>query len=65
MMRFAAEALRARGVPSSRIWVSLERNMKCAVGLCGRCQLGPAFVCKDGPVFPYDHAERLLAVREI
>jgi len=65
MMRFAAEALRARGVPAARIWVSLERNMKCAVGLCGRCQLGPTFVCKDGPVFSYDRAERLLAVREL
>jgi NAD(P)H-flavin reductase len=65
MMRFAAEALRARGVPPARIWVSLERNMKCAAGLCGRCQVGPAFVCKDGPVFPWDVAERLLAVREL
>jgi NAD(P)H-flavin reductase len=39
--------------------------MKCAVGLCGHCQLGAAFVCKDGPVFRYDVAERLLAVREL
>jgi NAD(P)H-flavin reductase len=65
MMRFAAEALRGRGVPGTQIWVSLERNMKCAVGLCGHCQLGAAFVCKDGPVFRYDVAERLLAVREL
>ena len=65
MMRFAAEALRARGVPSARIFVSLERNMKCAVGWCGHCQLGAAFVCRDGPVFGYDVAERLLAIREL
>jgi len=65
MMRFAAEALRARGVPAARIWLSLERNMKCAVAWCGHCQLGATFVCKDGPVFPYDVAERLLAVREL
>jgi len=65
MMRFAAAALLARGVPSGRIWLSLERNMKCAAGLCGRCQLGAAFVCKDGPVFSWDRAERLLAVREL
>jgi NAD(P)H-flavin reductase len=65
MMRFAAAALGVRGVPSGRIFLSLERNMKCAVGLCGRCQLGAAFVCKDGPVFSFDHAERLLAVREL
>ena len=40
-----------RGVPPERDYVSLERNMKCAVGLCGHCQFGPTFVCKDGPVF--------------
>lgn len=64
MMRFAASALRARGVPAARVWTSLERNMKCAAGLCGRCQLGDVFVCKDGPVLPWDRAEPLLAVRE-
>jgi NAD(P)H-flavin reductase len=65
MIRFAAATLRARGVPAERIFVSLERNMKCAVALCGRCQLGPTFVCRDGPVFPWDRAERLLEVREL
>jgi len=65
MMRFAARALADRGVPRERIRVSMERNMKCAVGHCGHCQLGPAFVCRDGPVFPYDRAERMMAVREL
>jgi NAD(P)H-flavin reductase len=65
MMRFAADALRRRGLPPERIFVSLERNMKCAVGLCGRCQLGPAFVCKDGPVFSYATARPLLEGREL
>jgi NAD(P)H-flavin reductase len=65
MMRFAAQALAARGVPDERIFVSLERNMKCALGWCGHCQLGPAFVCKDGPVFPYARVQRLLTVREL
>jgi NAD(P)H-flavin reductase len=65
MMRFAADALRRRGVDEERVFVSLERNMKCAVGFCGHCQLGPAFVCKDGPVFPYARVQRLLALREI
>lgn len=64
MMRFTAEALRARGIPAASIWVSLERNMKCAVGWCGHCQLGASFVCKDGPVFSWDVAAGLLAVRE-
>jgi NAD(P)H-flavin reductase len=65
MMRFAAEALRRRGVADDRIHLSLERNMKCAVGICGHCQLGPTFVCKDGPVLPYPRVARLLALREI
>jgi NAD(P)H-flavin reductase len=65
MMRFAADALARRGVPESRIFVSLERNMQCAVGFCGHCQLGPSFVCKDGPVFPWPRVRGLLALREV
>ncbi len=53
MMRFAAIELEGRGLAPSQIYVSMERNMKCAVGHCGHCQFGPYFVCKDGPVFPY------------
>jgi NAD(P)H-flavin reductase len=51
MMRIAARTLRERGLPAERIFLSLERNMKCAVGLCGHCQLGPNFLCKEGPIF--------------
>ena len=65
MMRLTAEALQARGVPDDRIWVSLERNMKCAIGICGHCQLGPDFVCRNGPVFRYKEIRRYLAVREL
>jgi NAD(P)H-flavin reductase len=65
MMRFAARALAELGVPSERIWMSLERSMKCAVGTCGHCQFGPYFVCRDGPVFRLDTVEQLLAGREI
>jgi len=65
MMRFTAEALARRGITDDRIHLSLERNMKCAIALCGHCQLGPSFVCKDGPVFPYRHVKSLLALREI
>ncbi len=64
-MRFAADALDRRGVPAERIFVSLERNMKCAVGFCGHCQFGPSFVCKDGPVFAYARVAAPLAVREV
>jgi NAD(P)H-flavin reductase len=65
MMRFVASALREHGVDAQRIHVSLERNMKCAVGLCGRCQLGQRFICRDGAVFGFDRVESLLGVREL
>ncbi len=65
MMRFAAEALSSAGVASDRIWLSMERNMKCAVGLCGHCQWGPNFICRDGPVFPYDRIAGALNVKEL
>jgi len=65
MMRFAAVALRRRGVTAERVFVSLERNMKCAVGHCGHCQFGADFVCRDGPVFAYERVKRLLELREI
>lgn len=65
MMRFAALELQRRGVPADNVFLSLERNMKCGVGLCGHCQFGPAFVCKDGPVFRYDRIKDTLGRREI
>lgn len=65
MMRRSAEALGDIGVGHERIQVSLERNMKCAVGQCGRCQLAPMLLCRDGPVVTYDRAASLLAVREL
>jgi NAD(P)H-flavin reductase len=65
MMRFAAADLILRGVPSASVFLSMERNMKCAVGVCGHCQFGPAFVCKDGPVFAYPRIDTSLRIREI
>ena len=65
MMRFAVEALQRRGMSDDSMFVSLERNMKCGFGLCGHCQLGPFFVCKDGPVFRYDRVAERLRIREI
>jgi len=62
MMHFAVEGLKTRGLASEQIYVSLERNMKCALGHCGHCQLGPAFVCRDGPVFRHDRVAGLLRV---
>jgi len=65
MMRFAAMALDSAGVAPERIYVSMERNMKCAIGQCGHCQFGPALVCRDGAVMRYDRVSRLLTVREL
>ncbi|MFC5581132.1 FAD/NAD(P)-binding protein [Rhodanobacter terrae] len=64
MMRFTVGALRQAGVSAQRIHVSMERNMKCAIGLCGHCQFGPGFVCKDGPVMRFDRIAGIFAVRE-
>jgi NAD(P)H-flavin reductase len=64
MMRFAATALLGLGVPPERIRVSLERNMRCAIGWCGHCQLGPEFVCKEGPVRSWAQAAPLLSAKE-
>ncbi len=54
MMKAVVHDMQQRAVPGKRIWFSMERNMHCALGSCGRCQLGAKFVCKDGPVFNYD-----------
>lgn len=65
MMRYAALELVKRGMSEDDIFVSLERNMKCGIGLCGHCQLGPTFVCKDGPVYPFAQVRQLLQVAEV
>jgi NAD(P)H-flavin reductase len=65
MMTFVARALHARGLPSERIWVSMERNMQCGLGHCGHCQLGPFLICRDGPVLRLDAVERFTEVREL
>ncbi|TJY59292.1 Ni/Fe hydrogenase subunit gamma [Sinimarinibacterium sp. CAU 1509] len=65
MMRFCARSLHDEGVADDRIYLSMERNMKCAIGLCGHCQFGPSFICKDGPVMRYDTIADRLNVREL
>ncbi|MBW1696846.1 MAG: FAD/NAD(P)-binding protein [Deltaproteobacteria bacterium] len=65
MMWYTVEALQQRGVKSEDIFVSMERNMKCATGFCGRCQYGPNFICKDGPVFRYDRVEPIFRKAEV
>ncbi|MES2210286.1 MAG: 4Fe-4S dicluster domain-containing protein [Chloroflexota bacterium] len=51
MMGATADVLGDLGVPREHLWLTLERHMDCGVGLCGHCQFGPRFVCRDGPVF--------------
>ncbi len=65
MMRYAGRELESRGIPAARIFLSMERNMKCAVGFCGHCQMGPYFVCKDGPVFPFTRIKPYLDLYEL
>jgi NAD(P)H-flavin reductase len=64
MMRFSVLELQKRGLEPKDIYLSMERNMKCGVGLCGHCQLGGVFVCKDGPVFRYEQLKDLFSKRE-
>jgi NAD(P)H-flavin reductase len=65
MMRFSIAALQDAGVKAEAIYLSMERNMKCAIGLCGHCQFGPVFICRDGPVFRYDRIAALLRHKEL
>ena len=65
MMVSASEILIEKGFPTDRIFISMERHMKCAVGTCGHCQFGPYFVCKDGPIFAYSKMRYLLKVKEL
>jgi NAD(P)H-flavin reductase len=64
MMRFSVMGLNEAGMPDEAIYLSMERNMKCAIGLCGHCQWGPSFMCKDGPVFRHDRIRHLLPLKE-
>lgn len=59
MMRFVVHELLLRGMRPAQIYLSMERRMKCGVAHCGHCQLGPFYVCKDGPVFSYSQLRGL------
>ena len=65
MMRYAIPVLELEGVKAENIFISMERNMKCAIGHCGHCQFGPHFVCKEGAVFQYPKVADYLNVMEL
>lgn len=65
MMRYSVMSLNKLGVGNDRIYMSMERNMKCAIGLCGHCQYGGDFVCRDGPVFRFESIAQRFNIREI
>lgn len=65
MMRVVARELRDRGVPADDIWISMERNMKCGIGLCGHCQYGSDFLCWGGPIGTFAHFADRLRVSDI
>ena len=62
MMMYAIREALDREISADSIWMSLERNMNCAIGHCGHCQFGPHFACKDGPVLAYQRVARLLEI---
>lgn len=64
MIRFVIYEALARRVPKEQIYISMERNMKCALGFCGHCQFGPSFICKDGPVLSYAQVEPFFGVED-
>lgn len=65
MMRFSIQALQKLGLADSDIYLSMERNMHCAIGHCGHCQWGPNFICKDGPVFCFADINQWFYRREL
>lgn len=65
MMKYTVDELERRGLPNEQVYLSMERNMKCAIGFCGHCQYGPTFICKDGPVYPLPRIRPLLDRKEL
>ncbi|MBI5474986.1 MAG: FAD/NAD(P)-binding protein [Ignavibacteriae bacterium] len=65
MMKYTIDELERRGLGPDQVFLSMERNMKCAVGFCGHCQYGPTFICKDGPVFPLPRIRSLFDRKEL
>ncbi len=65
MMKFALIEILRFEIGEQDIFLSMERNMKCATGFCGHCQYGPYFLCKDGPIFSYGQIKKWLPIQEL
>ncbi len=65
MVKFSVIELSKKGVPLENIYVSMERHMKCSIGICGHCMFGPYFVCKDGPIFKYSSIKEFFERKEV
>lgn len=65
MLHAAVDELMKTQVNKGNIYLSMERNMECAVGFCGHCLYGPYFLCKDGPVFSYERIEKWFKIKEL
>ena len=59
MIKFTLAALKELGFKETQVYTTMELKMKCAVGKCGRCNIGSKYVCKDGPVFRFDQLDAL------
>jgi len=59
MIKFTLEALKKLGFGDEQIVTTLEKRMKCGVGICGRCNIGTSYVCQDGPVYTYAQLKKL------
>ncbi|OGP54199.1 MAG: hydrogenase [Deltaproteobacteria bacterium RBG_13_52_11] len=59
MIRFTLQALAELGYKDEQVITTLERRMKCGIGLCGRCNIGTRYVCVDGPVFSLAQLKKL------
>jgi NAD(P)H-flavin reductase len=65
MMLAVVKRAGAAGIPTAAMYLSMERNMSCAARLCGLCQFGPEFICRDGPVFSYDRIAKFLDIKHL
>lgn len=65
MIKASLSELKNMGIDPKDVYVSMERNMQCAVGFCGHCQYGPYFLCKDGPIFSYEQVQNFLDIEEL